>query len=314
MSERETAPITYNGAVTTLLEAKGLTKHYGNTIALESVDFDVGDGITGLLGPNGAGKSTAIKLFLGLLKPTAGSAEVMGEKPYESVEIRSRLGYMPEHDCLPTSITASEFLTHMAQVSGIPPAYARTRAADILRHVGLEEERYRHIGQYSAGMKQRVKLAQSLAHDPVIVLLDEPTAGLDPGGREDMLRLIRRTGREFGISIVLSSHLMGDVESTCDRIIVLDGGQVTEQGSVSRFTQETETILIDVDDNREELVTALASRGIIASVDGISLAVEMENEAQYDQIRDALVETGARLRRMAPRRYQLADLFRNNQQ
>ena len=300
--------------MTTILEAKVLTKHYGKTIALESVDFEVQDGITGLLGPNGAGKSTAIKLFLGLLKPTAGSAEVMGEKPYESVEIRSRLGYMPEHDCLPTSITASEFLTHMAQVSGLPPAYARTRAADILRHVGLEEERYRPIGQYSTGMKQRVKLAQSLAHDPIIVLLDEPTAGLDPGGREDMLRLIRRTGREFGISIVLSSHLMGDVESTCDRIIVLDGGRVTEQGSVSRFTQETETILIDVDDNREDLVTALATRGIVAAVDGISLAIELENEAQYDQIRDALVETGARLRRMSPRRQQLADIFRSNQQ
>ena len=300
--------------MTTLLQAKALSKHYGKTIALESVDFEVDDGITGLLGPNGAGKSTAIKLFLGLLKPTAGSAEVMGEKPYESVEIRSRMGYMPEHDCLPSSITASEFLTHMAQVSGIPPAYARTRAADILRHVGLEEERYRPIGQYSTGMKQRVKLAQSLAHDPVIVLLDEPTAGLDPGGREDMLRLIRRTGREFGISIVLSSHLMGDVESTCDRIIVLDGGQVTEQGAVSRFTQETETILIDVDDNREELVTALAATGIIASVDGVSLAMELENEAQYDQIRDALVETGARLRRMAPRRHQLTDIFRDNQQ
>ena len=178
----------------------------------------------------------------------------------------------------------------------------------------MQEERYRPIGQYSTGMKQRVKLAQSLAHDPIIVLLDEPTAGLDPGGREDMLRLIRRTGREFGISIVLSSHLMGDVESTCDRIIVLDGGHVTEQGSVSRFTQETETILIDVDDNREELVTALATRGVIATVDGISLAMELENEAQYDQIRDALVETGARLRRMAPRRHQLADIFRSNQQ
>ena len=300
--------------MTTLLEAKALTKRYGKTIALQSVDFEVQEGITGLLGPNGAGKSTAIKLFLGLLKPTSGSAEVMGEKPYESVEIRARLGYMPEHDCLPTSITASEFLTHMAQVSGLPPAHARTRAADILRHVGLEEERYRPIGQYSTGMKQRVKLAQSLAHDPVIVLLDEPTAGLDPGGREDMLGLIRRTGREFGISIVLSSHLMGDVESTCDRIIVLDGGLVTEQGPVSRFTEETETILIEVDENREELVTALAARGIIATIDGVSLAVELENEAQYDHIRDALVETGARLRRMAPRRRQLTDIFRSNQQ
>ncbi|MCH7843391.1 MAG: ABC transporter ATP-binding protein [Chloroflexi bacterium] len=292
------------------MEAKALTKHYGQTIALESVDFQVQDGITGLLGPNGAGKSTAIKLFLGLLKPTSGSAEVLGEKPYESLEVRARLGYMPEHDCLPTAITAAEFLTHMVQVSGIPPAQARTRAADILRHVGLEEERYRPIGQYSTGMKQRVKLAQSLAHDPVVVLLDEPTAGLDPGGREDMLRLIRRTGHEFGISIILSSHLMGDVESTCDRIIVLEAGHVTEQGAVAQFTRETETILIDVDGNPEELITALAGRGVNAVVDGVSLAVELDNDEQYDAIRDALVETNARLRRMTPRRHQLTDIFR----
>ena len=294
----------------TLLEARSLTKHYGQTVALESVDFQVQDGITGLLGPNGAGKSTAIKLFLGLLKPTSGSAEVLGEKPYESLEVRARLGYMPEHDCLPTAITAAEFLTHMVQVSGIPPAQARTRAADILRHVGLEEERYRPIGQYSTGMKQRVKLAQSLAHDPVVVLLDEPTAGLDPGGREDMLRLIRRTGHEFGISIILSSHLMGDVESTCDRIIVLEAGHVTEQGAVAQFTRETETILIDVDGNPEELITALAGRGVNAVVDGVSLAVELDNDEQYDAIRDALVETNARLRRMTPRRHQLTDIFR----
>lgn len=296
-----------------LLEAKALTKHYGQTVALTSVDFQVNDGITGLLGPNGAGKSTAIKLFLGLLKPTSGSAEVLGQKPYESLDIRARLGYMPEHDCLPTAITASEFLTHMVQVSGIPPAQARIRAADILRHVGLEEERYRHIGQYSTGMKQRVKLAQALAHDPVVVLLDEPTAGLDPGGREDMLRLIRRTGHDFGISIILSSHLMGDVESTCDRIIVLEGGEVTEQGEVAQFTTETETILIDADGNQEELITALARRGISAVVDGVFLAVELVAEEQYDAIRDSLVEANVRLRRMAPRRHQLTDIFRSDE-
>ena len=301
----------YNTGVATLLEAKSLTKHYGQTVALDSVDFQVQDGITGLLGPNGAGKSTAIKLFLGLLKPTSGSAEVLGERPYESLGVRARLGYMPEHDCLPTAITASEFLTHMVQVSGIPPSQARTRAADILRHVGLEEERYRPIGQYSTGMKQRVKLAQSLAHDPVVVLLDEPTAGLDPGGREEMLRLIRRTGHEFGISIILSSHLMGDVESTCDRIIVLESGRVTEQGAVAQFTRETETVLIDVDGNREEVIAALASRGITAVADGMSLAVELDDDAQYDAIRDSLVETNARLRRMALRRHQLTDIFRS---
>ena len=149
-----------------LLEAKGLAKRYGDILALDSVDFQVDEGITGLLGPNGAGKSTAIKLFLGLIPPTSGSAEVLGVRPYESVEVRSRLGYMPEHDCLPSAVTASEFLSHMAQVSGVPAADARIRAADILRHVGLEEERYRFIGQYSTGMKQRVKLAQAIVHDP----------------------------------------------------------------------------------------------------------------------------------------------------
>ena len=239
-----------------LLEANSLTKRYGTTIALDDVDFQVTDGITGLLGPNGAGKSTAIKLSLGLIRPTAGSAEVMGRRPYGSPEVRGRLGYMPEHDCLPPGTTAAEFLSHMAQVSGLPPAQARTRAADILRHVGLEEERYRPIGQYSTGMKQRVKLGQALVHDPALVLLDEPTAGLDPSGRDDMLSLLRRTGREFGISIILSSHLMGDVESTCDRIIVLEGGKVVEEGAVAGFTTETEVIVVEVYDKREDLATA----------------------------------------------------------
>ncbi len=304
----------YTPGMPALLEAKSVTKNYGAIIALESVDFQIGEGITGLLGPNGAGKSTAIKLFLGLLRPTAGSAEVMGERPYESVQVRARLGYMPEHDCLPTSINASEFLTHMAQVSGLPPAQARTRAADVLRHVGLDEERYRPIGEYSTGMKQRVKLAQALVHDPVIVLLDEPTAGLDPGGREEMLDMIRRVGRDFGISVLLSSHLMGDVERTCDRIVVLDGGHVTEEGDVSRLTQETQTLVIQVDDKRDELMVALANHGIPAMVEGSEVVVEQQTEEQYDAIRDALVETGARLRRMAPRRHSLTDIFRRTAQ
>lgn len=297
--------------MTVLLRADGLTKHYGATIALESVDFEVSRGITGLLGPNGAGKSTAIKLFLGLLKPTAGSAEVLGEKPYDSIEVRGRLGYMPEDDCLPTAITASEFLTHMAQVSGLPPAHARTRAADMLRHVGVDEERYRSLGEYSTGMKQRVKLAQALVHDPIVVLLDEPTSGLDPGGREEMLELIRRTGKEFGISVVLSSHLMGDVEATCDNIILLDGGHVAEEGTISGYTRETQTILIDVDDKRDELVAALVRLGINATIDGHSIAVEQESDEQFDEIRDALVEVDARLRRMTPRRHRLSDIFRS---
>ena len=294
-----------------LLEAKQLTKQYGDTVALHSVDMGVYEGITGLLGPNGAGKSTAMKLFLGLLQPTSGSAEVLGERPYENVDVRARLGYMPEHDCLPGAVTASEFLGHMAQMSGIPPAYARTRAADILRHVGLDEERYRHIKEYSTGMKQRVKLAQALVHDPVMVLLDEPTAGLDPGGREEMLQLVRRTGRQFGISIMLSSHLMGDVESTCDRIIVIEGGEIIEQGEVSQFTQETQTLLIDVDDRREQVLAALGQRGIEAETEGHSIVVLMSADEQLDDIRDAVAESEARLRRLALSRGQLTDIFRS---
>ncbi len=293
-----------------LLKAKALSKHYGSIVALDSVDFQIDEGITGLLGPNGAGKSTAIKLFLGLMAPTSGSAELMGEKPYESVESRARLGYMPEHDCLPGPITASEFLTHMAQVSGIPPAYARTRAADTMRHVGLDEERYRPIGDYSTGMKQRVKLAQALVHDPVVALLDEPTAGLDPGGRQDMLRLIERTGREFGISIVLSSHLMSDVETICDSIVVLDSGRVMEQGALSRYTGETHTLYIDVDDRRDELVATLAARGVEATVEGVSIVVDRAGDEEFDSIRDAVIEVDARLRRLAPRRHGLAEIFR----
>ena len=279
-------------------------------IALDGVDFDIGEGVTGLLGPNGAGKSTAIKLFLGLIEPTSGSAEVMGERPYESVESRARLGYMPEHDCLPPSITATELLAHMAQVSGLPPAHARTRAADTLRHVGLDEERYRSIGEYSTGMKQRVKLAQALVHDPVMVLLDEPTAGLDPAGREEMLALIRRIGGDFGISIMLSSHLMGDVESTCNRIVVLEGGRVIEDGTVSQLTQETENLYIEVDDRRDDLLALLRGRGLEAGLDGISIVIDDVADDSYDTVRDAVVESGARLRRMAPQRHRLTEIFR----
>lgn len=297
-----------------LLEAKRLTKHYGTTIALESVDFQVQEGITGLLGSNGAGKSTAIKLFLGLLKPTSGSAEVMGQKPYESIEVRARLGYMPEHDCLPGAVTSSEFLTHMAQVSGLPPAFARTRAADMLRHVGLDEERYRAIREYSTGMKQRVKLAQALVHDPLMVLLDEPTAGLDPIGRDEMLNLIHRTGRDFGISILLSSHLMGDVERVCDHIIVLDAGQVTENGAVSGFIQETQILSIDVDDKRDELAAALLKRGIQSTVEGSLLNIKQENEELYDALRDAIVEVDARLCRLVAGRHKLTDIFGSRRQ
>ncbi len=295
-----------------MLTAENLTKHYKSVVALDDVSFEISGGITGLLGENGAGKSTAIKLFLGLIRPTSGSAKALGQNASESVAVRASLGYMPEHDCLPSNVSATEFLGHMAEVSGLPPSHARTRAADTLRHVGLFEERYRAIGGYSTGMKQRVKLAQALVHDPTFVFLDEPTAGLDPAGREDMLDLVRKTHREFGISILLSSHLMADVERSCDRIMVLQSGRLAQSGEVRHFTKETETVFIEVDDNRESLIRALEQRGITVTSDGHGLYIEGPDESVYDQVRDALVEAKAPLRRMAPRRRALTELFQRD--
>ena len=292
-----------------LLTVERLTKHYGNVVALNDVSFTITDGITGILGENGAGKSTAIKILLGLLAPTSGTATVLGQDASKSIAVRARVGYMPEHDCLPTHVSAAEFLTHMAEVSGLPPAMARTRAADTLRHVGLFEERYRAIGGYSTGMKQRVKLGQALVHDPAFVFLDEPTAGLDPAGREEMLALIRKTHREFGISVLFSSHLMADIERTCDRIIVLQDGRLVQSGEVGHFTKETETVFIEVDSNREGLVAALKKRGVAVTIDRTGLTIEGPDESVYDHVRDALVEAQAPLRRMAPRRRALTELF-----
>jgi ABC-2 type transport system ATP-binding protein len=296
-------------ASTPLLSARNLTKHYKNVVALNNVTFDIYDGITGILGENGAGKSTAIKIFLGLLKQTSGTATVLGEDASMNEGARARLGYMPEHDCLPRNVTAAEFLTHMAEVSGLPPQTARARAADTLRHTGLFEERYRAIGGYSTGMKQRVKLGQALVHDPAFIFLDEPTAGLDPMGRDEMLDLIRKTHREFGISVLLSSHLMSDVERTCDRIIVMRGGEVEHAGDVGQFTHEMKTVFIEVDSNQTELVAALERRGVIVTKDGAGLTIAGPDESIYDVVRDAVVEAEAPLRRLSPHRHALAELF-----
>ena len=293
-----------------LLEARELSKRYGSIQALDAASFTVGAGITGLLGPNGAGKSTAIRIFLGLTDATSGSALVMGADA-RNPEARTRIGYMPEHDCLPPNQSAANFVTHMAEVSGIPPSRSRALAADTLRHVGLFEERYRPIGGYSTGMKQRVKLAQSLVHDPVLILLDEPTAGLDPTGRTDMLNLIRRIAREFGISVVLSTHLMQDVERTCDNIVLLDGGKVKESSDVASLTEETELIYVEVANNRDRFTAELTNRNIEHSSEGIPISIPNVDDAKLDAIRDALVESEARLVRMGPRQRALIDLFRS---
>ena len=198
----------------------------------------------------------------------------------------------------------------MARVSGLPRAEARSRATDVLRHVGLDEERYRPMGTYSTGMKQRAKLAQAILHHPQLVLLDEPTAGLDQAGRQEMLELIARTSSEFGISMLISSHLMGDIERTCERIIVLEAGGVIEQGEVSGYTTDTETLALEFDEGIEAVAAALANKGIAVTTEGRALLVEEASQDDLDTIRDVIVETGALLHRLAPRTQTLSDIFR----
>jgi ABC-2 type transport system ATP-binding protein len=292
-----------------LVVARGLTKAYGAVRALDGVDFEIGEGITGLLGSNGAGKTTSLKLCMGLIDPDGGSVEVIGHDPRVSPEYRARIGYAPENDCLPRDVSAAEFLAYMARVSGLPPTAARLRASDVLRHVGLFEERYRPMGTYSTGMKQRVKLAQALVHDPVLAFLDEPTAGLDPIGRSEMLELIRRVGREFGVSIVISTHLMGDVERTCDSVVVLDAGRLLRTGAVAGFTEETETLEIELLEGAEAVAAVLARAGLDVRLDGGLLTLEHVSGEDYDTVRDAIVGADALLYRLAPGRHTLADVF-----
>ena len=290
-----------------------LTRRFGATItALDELTMAVGPGITGLVGANGAGKSTLIKILLGLLSPTSGKANVLGmDTTAHGEQIRALTGYMPEHDCLPSDVTATEFVTHMGRMSGLPPTAAKERAAESLRHVGLYEERYRQIGTYSTGMKQRVKLAQALAGDPRLLLLDEPTNGLDPGGRTAMLELISRIGGDFGISVVVSSHLLGEIEQICDHLIAIDGGRLLRSATISSFTQASQVLAIDVDEGTDLLAAELSGRGLEPVRNGRELLVPISGDEVFDLVRDAVAGLGLPLTRMEQRRHRVEELFRD---
>jgi ABC-2 type transport system ATP-binding protein len=295
-----------------LIEASGLTKHYGQVKALEKLDLTVEPGIIGLVGANGAGKSTLLKILLGLLTPTSGSAKVLGlDTVTETRAIRQIVGYMPEHDCLPPDVGATEFVTHMARISGLPRTAARERTAEVLRHVGLYEERYRQIGGYSTGMKQRVKLAQALVHDPKLLLLDEPTNGLDPAGRDEMLDLIKRTGTEFGIAVVVASHLLGEIEQVCSYLLAIDAGHLLQAAPISHFTQRTPVLAVEVEEGADRLAAALAAKGARGWLDGARVLVAIDSDSVYDSIRDAAADLGVPLVRIQQERGRLEDLFRD---
>ncbi|SDT35870.1 ABC-2 type transport system ATP-binding protein [Friedmanniella luteola] len=300
-----------------VIEAQQVTKRYPRVTALDGLDLTVGDGVTGLVGANGAGKSTLIKILLGLLPLTSGRARVFGhDVATDGATIRALVGYMPEHECLPADVSANDFVVHMGEMSGLPHPAARERAADVLRQVGLAEERYRPMGGYSTGMKQRAKLAQALVHDPRLVLLDEPTNGLDPRSRDDMLALVRKIGTEFGIAVLVTSHLLGELERVSDHVVVLDAGRLLRSSATTDYLHTTGTLLVEVLGGRretEQLVQALVGAGVVAAVAGTMVEVEAADSSAHDTVRDLTVELGLGLVRMQERHHHIEDVFRDEE-
>ena len=215
-----------------------VTVEYGRNRALNGVTASFAPGAVGLLGPNGAGKSTMIKSLLGFLVPAQGRMRVLGLDVAESpLEIRARIGYMPETDGHIPGLNAVEFVSYCGQLAGLPPADATQRAHEVLYYCGLGEARYRKLETYSTGMKQRIKLAQAIVHDPDLLFLDEPTNGMDPKGRDEMLELVRDLAHNKGINLILSSHLLPDVEYTCDHVVVMDKGRIAASGPIEAMKQ-----------------------------------------------------------------------------
>ena len=301
--------------MTAVVTASGLVKRWGATPALAGAELHVGRGITGLLGANGAGKTTLIGMLLGLHRPDAGTLRVLGLDPTTAgSEVRERVGYAPEHDALPGDMRAHDLVRHLAEVHGLPHREAVSRASDALWHVGLGEERFRPVGTMSTGQRQRVKLAAAFVHDPALLLLDEPTNGLDPVQRDEMLALVRRIGTEFGIDVVVSSHLLEEVERVCDAVVILADGVVAAAGTLASLRSGEDVVVVEVVGDPAALVGALQGAGARLEVAGSRVTVSLPGDAAgiaaaYDRLRDAAVSTATPLRRLQRRTASLEEVF-----
>ncbi len=292
-----------------VVSARGVVKRYGRTVALAGLDVEIGTGITGLLGSNGAGKTTFLSLVLGLRSRDEGHLVVLGEDPaMAGIDVRARIGYAPEHHDLPAELAAAELVRHLAELHLLPPRAAVQRANDALWLVGLGEERFRPVGTMSTGQRQRVKLAAAIAHDPKLVLLDEPTDGLDPVQRTEMLDLIRRIGSEFGMHIVVSSHHLEEVERICDAVVIVEGGEVVHAGTLADLRRGPDGLVVEVDERADELAALLTDRGLDVTVrDGVLLLAGAAGD--HDAVRDAVADLGVGLRKLAPRGRTLEDVY-----
>jgi ABC-2 type transport system ATP-binding protein len=277
-------------------------------------------GLVGLVGANGAGKTTLFRLLLGLTRPTEGSVEVCGRAvTTDPVGARARLGYMPEHECLPLDQSAADVVATLGELSGLPARAARQRASEVLDLVGLDEARFRPVGGFSTGMRQRVKLAQALVADPELALLDEPTAGLDPTGREEMLALVARLAT-FGISVLLATHLLDDVAKVCDHVLMLDAGRMVVSGPTETLLHQTGKFTVEVNAGIGRLGAALSERGLTVVIDdsltgadgeagSLDVVVGPDPGPVLDTIRDALADLRLPLQRLSSRAASLDEAF-----
>ncbi len=242
---------------------QNLVVQYGSFVALNNLSVDIPEGCTGLLGPNGAGKTTLLKTILGFVQPASGSASVLGfDIRTQGREIRQRIGLMPEQDCHIPGMSAVQFVAYAGELAGMPKEQALRRAHEVLEYCGLGEARYRNVETYSTGMKQRIKLAQALVHGPRLLLLDEPTNGLDPRGREEMLDLVRSVSHGKGLNVVISSHLLPDIERVADQVIVVMKGQLRVQGFIKDLKKiDGAPMDVELIEQSDRFVAAIKSKG-----------------------------------------------------
>ncbi len=301
---------------TPVISATRVTKSFGTTTVLTDISVDFPAGVTGLLGSNGAGKTTLLSMVLGFEPRNGGELAVLGHDPQTAgPEVRAQIGYSPEHHHLPADVQAADLVRHMAQLHGLPQQASTERASDALWLVGLGEERFRPIGTMSTGQRQRVKLAAAIAHDPALVLLDEPTDGLDPVQRDDMLALIRRVGSEYGISIVLSSHLLEEVERICDHVVIISNGVVIRSGNINEMRGDRTGIMVELDGGHELVADTLRQAGLSVKVTGSRLLVNAPPQADadpywiHDYVRDVVAWAEVGLRRLGDQTITLEDVF-----
>lgn len=312
MDDVNTAAVEATASPSTVISAVAVSKSWGTHQVFSDLTVEVPRGVTGLLGSNGSGKTTLLGMLLGLHHPDGGELRILGEDPaHAGPELRQHIGYSPEHHDLPNDVAAQDLVRHIAQIHGLPRREATTRSSDALWLVGLGEERARPIGTMSTGQRQRVKLAQAIAHGPSIVLLDEPTDGLDPVQRDDMLALIRRIGTEFHIDVLLSSHLLEEVERIADNVVIVADGKVRAAGPISDLRSGRGGVIVQLADRSAEVALALRSAGLVVDEQRDRLVVGTTEPAAdlVDAVRDAVAEAQARLRRLYPVEQSLEELF-----